>query len=74
MVILKRRNIMKKKIILLLATVLSLAAFAACGKKDPVVQEASLGIKLENDAKEVVQQQQDSMDGADNMLDNINGD
>ena len=65
---------MKKKILFIVVSALTLAAFTACGKKsNPVVQETELGIKLENDAKEVVQQQQDSYDGQDQMLQNYTG-
>ncbi|MBO5610896.1 MAG: hypothetical protein K5865_08875 [Eubacterium sp.] len=65
---------MKKKVLLVTATILTLAAFTACGKKsNPVVQETSLGIKLENDAKEVVQQQNDANQGADQLLDHYTG-
>ena len=68
------RKHMKKKVLLVTATILTLAAFTACGKKsNPVVQETSLGIKLENDAKEVVQQQDDANQGADQLLDHYTG-
>lgn len=67
---------MKKKVLLITATILTLAAFTACGKKsNPVVQETSLGLKLEDDAKEVVKQQQDSIsDDPDQLLNQYTGD
>ena len=70
------RKHMKKKVLLITATILTLAAFTACGKKsNPVVQETSLGLKLEDDAKEVVKQQQDSIsDDPDQLLNQYTGD
>ena len=70
------RKHMKKKVLLVTATILTLAAFTACGKKsNPVVQETSLGLKLEDDAKEVVKQQQDSIsDDPDQLLNQYTGD
>ena len=65
---------MKKKIMIITISVLTLAAFTACGKKsNPVVQETELGIQLENNAKDVVQQQQDSAEDADKMLQTYTG-
>ena len=63
-----------KKIFLLCILSLCLLGITSCGKekavKDPVSQEAELGIKLENQAQDAVDTYQDQAGDADSMLDN----
>jgi len=62
---------MKKKLILGMLILAMGMTFAACGKANPVIQETSMGVNLENKAKEQVDKQAEEMENADQMLDEI---
>ena len=60
---------MKRKLVLAVTFIILIASFStACGKtKDPVVQEAEMGKKLIDEARDVTGQQKDAEEEANNM-------
>ncbi|MCR4755920.1 MAG: hypothetical protein K5868_10405 [Lachnospiraceae bacterium] len=67
---------MKRKILaILMAMSLCIMGLTACGdeeesSKDPLSQEAELGIQLQNQAEDAVEQYQNQSETADDMLEN----
>ncbi len=49
------------------------ALLSACGEKPPVVEEASLGVKLMDQAHDVVDQANQGVNAADSLLDSLEG-
>lgn len=62
---------MKKRLLVAILLIAALAGTVSCGKANPVVQETSLGVNLENKAKDVTGQQAEDTNKTDDMLDSI---
>ena len=63
---------MKKILVMGVLLIMCLASLTACGKKkttNPVVEDAQLGVQLEDKARDVTGQQEEQAEEADKMLD-----
>ena len=68
----KRGAVMKKILVMGVLLIMCLASLTACGKKkatNPVVEDAQLGVQLEDKARDVTGQQEEQAEEADKMLD-----